>query len=165
MCTQAETHIDACTHTAGGEIGSSLTLHDWSLFPSLSLPAEIVLTKEKGDGGGGVACLGEGMRALLCCHQARESEGGEGGELEGERGSVGEKDRIPEEAQTHWHTHTHTHMHTYAKRESERPSVTICGVVDYFPNWNTHRANPGMVRSVTIYSLIRKKKILVSLQQ
>lgn len=101
MCTQAETHTDACTHTAGGEIGSSLTLHDWSLFPSLSLPAEIVLTKEKGDGGGGVACLGEGMRALLCCHQARESEGGEGGELEGERGSVGEKDRIPEEAQTH----------------------------------------------------------------
>lgn len=88
-------------HTHRGEIGSSLTLHDWSLFPSLSLPAEIVLTKEKGDGGGGVACLGEGMRALLCCHQARESEGGEGGELEGERGSVGEKDRIPEEAQTH----------------------------------------------------------------
>lgn len=48
--------------------------------------------------GGGDACA-----ALLSPGEGERGRGGgrAGGELEGERGSVGEKDRIPEEAQTH----------------------------------------------------------------
>lgn len=45
---------------------------------------------------------------LLCCHWARESEiGGGRRELEGERGTVGEKDRVLEESLAHMHTHTY----------------------------------------------------------
>lgn len=44
--------------------------------------------------GGGDACA-----ALLSPGEGERGRGG--GELEGGRGSVGEKDRIPEEAQTH----------------------------------------------------------------
>ena len=61
-------HTHRHTHTEQGDTGSSLTRHDRSLFPSLSLPAEIVLTKEREKAGGGVAWLGEGMYVLLCCH-------------------------------------------------------------------------------------------------
>lgn len=61
--------------------------------------------------GGGDVCA-----ALLSLGEG-EREGGGRQELEGERGSVGEKDRVPQEStslsHTHIHTHsvTHTHLH------------------------------------------------------
>lgn len=76
-------HMQICmcahAHTQQGETGSPVTLHDWSLFPPLSLPAEIVLTKGRGRGGvvgGGDVCtallsLGEGE-----CERGREKGAG-----------------------------------------------------------------------------------------
>lgn len=103
---------NACKHTQQGETGSPLTLHDWSLFPSLSLPAEIVLTKER-EREEGEGWRGWG-RGCMCCSvvtgRARERGGGRR-ELEGERGSVGEKDRVPVQPP---HTHTRSHMYMSA---------------------------------------------------
>lgn len=75
--TRAEIH--AHTHTAGGNglLLDSARLVTFSLFPLFPLfPAEIVLTKE-GEGGGGVAWLGEGvMCAALLSLDKGEWEGG-----------------------------------------------------------------------------------------
>lgn len=73
--------------------------------------------------GGGDVCA-----ALLSLGEG-EREGGGRRELEGERGSVGEKDRVPEQCTSLTHGLTESHIHTYIGS----PVVLFFGVVDYFP--------------------------------
>lgn len=98
-------------------MGSSLTLHDRSLFPSLSLPDKIVLTKEREKEGEGWRGWGMGC---MCCSvvtgRGRARGGGGRRELEGERGCVGEKDRVPEKSTSLIHTLTVTQSHTHLRR-------------------------------------------------
>lgn len=84
--THKHTCTHACTHTQQGETGSLLTLQDWSLFPSLSLPAEILLTKGEGGGGGGLALDGGGD---VCAALLSLGEGEPGGRDEGASGGSG----------------------------------------------------------------------------
>ena len=157
-------HTHTHTHTQQGETGSPLTRHDWSLFPSLSLPAEIVLTKEREKEGEGWYGWGKGCVCVCCSvvtrgerERERERERGGWRELEGKRGSVGEKDRVPEESLSHTHIHTHTVTHTHLRR------LHCCtfssGIVDYSPNWSTRRADSRHDQvSGAFMHLLKKKK-------
>lgn len=74
-------------------------------------------------GGGGY------MHCSVVTRQGRVGGGGRR-ELEGERGSVGENDRVPEESTSLPLSHTHTVTRTFMSA----PPVLLCGIVDYFLN-------------------------------
>lgn len=71
---------------------------------------------------------------MHCSVVTRQGRVGGGGrrELEGERGSVGKTDRVPEERTSL--SHTHIYIHTPSHTFMSAPTVLLCGIVDYFLN-------------------------------
>lgn len=88
-----------------------MTLHDWSLFPPLSLPAEIVLTK--GRGRGGVVGGGDVCAALLSLGEGERKRGREKGAGGRARGCRREGYGPRGEYKAHTHTRAGRRTHFY----------------------------------------------------